>query len=471
MERCRWTSEYRLPVLQTGGITRGVGTCCGSDGALAVQSDHSCQLPGYRKSCRGRTGESCCPSRGIFTQHHIEPLGVSAFTYFNYWKAKNGTTPLFSYFSNKKELEEVWNVYAQKWAKYPNVIWQIGLRGIGDRPMWMADLNIPQTDADRGEIITGALKTQIEIIKSVDKRKNAPTTMTLWAEGSYLFHEGHLKIPEQTMIIFSDNSPGWKFQDDFYSISREPNRKYGVYYHHQLWGSGPHLAQGVPPSQTFKVLNDAVKNRSNEYAIMNVSNVREFLLGISASSQMLYNFQEYKPDEFMTSWVKNRFPSDYENVKKVYSDYFAAFALHDERQVPMLLDGQTNGPAGKILQEIEQLIKGPQKSGEPQKPAQKDAKRELEQSWAAKSLGDMHPQAKSAEEWLQKARSQRIAFSKVVYETEILLDRLNGDEADLIKENILSHALFMRGLSQRLEHIILAKWPLKREIIRHVSRI
>ena len=189
--------------------------------------------------------------RGVFiSQHHIEPLGVSGLTFFNYWKAKDGSKPLFSYYSSKEKLLEVWTAYAKKWAKYPNVIWQIGLRGIGDRPMWMADPNVPQTDADRGKIISDALVAQMEIIRKIDKRANPLITTTLWAEGSWLFHEGFLKIPEQAVIVFSDNSPGWKFQDDFYSIRREEKRKYGVYYHHQLWGSGPHLAQGVPPSKT-----------------------------------------------------------------------------------------------------------------------------------------------------------------------------------------------------------------------------
>lgn len=54
----------------------------------------------------------------------------------------------FSYFINKEKVEEVWKVYANEWTNFPNVIWQIGLRRIGDRPMWLADLNVPQTDAD-----------------------------------------------------------------------------------------------------------------------------------------------------------------------------------------------------------------------------------------------------------------------------------------------------------------------------------
>ena len=93
-----------------------------------------------------------CARRGVFvSQHHVEPLGVSAFGYFNYWK-KRGRDLKYSYFSHPAEVREVWRVYAEKWSAYPNVIWQLGLRGIADRPMWLADPNTPQSDADRGQV-------------------------------------------------------------------------------------------------------------------------------------------------------------------------------------------------------------------------------------------------------------------------------------------------------------------------------
>ena len=141
--------------------------------------------------------------RGLYlSMHHVEPMGVSAFTYFNYWKAKDGSKPLFSYFSNKEKVEEVWRAYAKEWAKYPNVIWQIGLRGIGDRPMWLADPNTPQTDADRGKLISDAMSFQMKLIKEVDSRPIPAVTTTLWAEGSNLNEAGFLSIPENIMIIF-----------------------------------------------------------------------------------------------------------------------------------------------------------------------------------------------------------------------------------------------------------------------------
>jgi hypothetical protein len=396
--------------------------------------------------------------RGVFlSQHHIEPIGVNAFTYFNYWKTKNNTKPLFSYFSNKAELLEVWKAYAEKWAKYPNVIWQLGLRGIADRPMWMADLSIPQTDTDRGKIISDALKSQLEIIRSVDKRPNPPMTMTLWAEGSDLFSKGLLEIPSKAMIVFSDNCPGWKFQNDFYAVERKSDRKYGIYYHHQLWGSGPHLAQTVPPSQTYKVLNEAIKMHSTEYAIVNVSNVREFLPGIDASGKMLYDYVSYHPERNFKLWFQKRFPSHPDQVKKLYDDYFAGFVIHDELKVPMLMDGQANASSNKLMGEIRQIIQDGGKKPGKQNAQKPDLMNSLEKDFVNKTLRDMHASANSDAELLQNSGFQSRAFAKVVVETEALISELKPGEAGFLSANFLSQAYFMKGLSQKLEYTVLAK--------------
>ena len=41
---------------------------------------------------------------------------------------------------NPQLLEEVWEYYAEKWAEFENVVWQTGLRGKGDRPVWQNDV-------------------------------------------------------------------------------------------------------------------------------------------------------------------------------------------------------------------------------------------------------------------------------------------------------------------------------------------
>jgi len=396
--------------------------------------------------------------RGVFvSMHHVEPMGVSAFTYFNYWKEKDKNSknpPLFSFYSNREKLEEVWQVYAKEWAKYPNVIWQIGLRGIADRPMWMADPGIPQSDADRGRLISEAMAVQMRIIKAVDKREKPPVTTTLWAEGSTLNQAGFLKIPDQVTVVFSDNSPGWKWQKDFYQTPRTDNHPYGVYYHHQLWSAGPHLAQGISPVQTHLVFQAVQKMKSNAYAILNVSNIREFQLGLASSSNMLYDYDHFQPQAFMKDWATERFGAHAAAVEKVYQLYFDSFALHDKQQVPMLLDGQTRSFALNTLKNLTLQISDPEKY---QATEQKAKQASLESSWGTTSLGDAHPQPANRQELLAKVQQQRSGHQIALKETLDLLSGLNAGQRRFLETNLVSQLKIMLGLEDWLIAILLAK--------------
>ena len=131
--------------------------------------------------------------------------------------------------------------------------------------------------------------------------------------------------------MFADNSPGWNWQRDFHEIPREKDRSYGVYYHHAVWGWGPHLVQAVPPSKTFAMLREAFdKNRGN-YAIFNVSNVREFALGLAATSEMTWRIHAFNPDEFLQSWA-GKAGARVQGVLR-------CVLLHEKRGTPDFLDG------------------------------------------------------------------------------------------------------------------------------------
>ncbi|NQT87697.1 glycosyl hydrolase 115 family protein, partial [bacterium] len=226
-----------------------------------------------------------------------------------------------------------------RWAKIPNVVWQLGLRGIADRPVWASDPAVPKSAEARGELISDAIALQWEIVQSVDTRPNPPATCTLWMEGAELHRQGHLTFPKGVTIVFSDNSPGWTFQADFRDVVRQPARTYGVYYHHQLWGSGPHLVQAVAPWRTHAVLGQAVKRGSTHYAMLNVGNVREFVLGLDASAKMLWDFDHFAPDRFFRSWCAKRFGKSADAVRDGYRGLFASF-VDTENGSRAMLDGQ-----------------------------------------------------------------------------------------------------------------------------------
>jgi hypothetical protein len=332
-----------------------------------------------------------CARRGVFvSQHHVEPLGVSAFAYFNYWKQR-GRDLKYSYFSHPAEVREVWRVYAEKWSAYPNVIWQLGLRGIADRPMWMADPNTPQSDAERGRLISAAMAAQVTILDEVCPRQPRYQSTTLWAEGSALHQQNLLTIPAGTIIVFADNSPGWKWQRDFYSTPRSPQNTYGVYYHHGLIGSGPHLAQVPSPHKTFECLQTAVDKGAGAYAIFNVANIREFVLGIDATAKMTWRMDAFDPDAWLADWVRGRFSKRQDEIANAYRIYFNAWQIHDDQQVPFLMDGQMfaagNSALGQIAKKLKAKTIGGGVSPEPVRQAARPSAAEARRRRAATRSG------------------------------------------------------------------------------------
>ena len=405
--------------------------------------------------------------RGVYVSaHHIEPLGVSGFTFFNYWTAKGKKKEelTFSYFTSKDQMIETWRHYAEKWSKYPDVIWQVGLRGVGDRPMWFADKNIPDSDEYRGKIISEALAKQTEIIKEFDKRANPPITTTLWAEGALLYKQGYIKIPDGVMVIFSDNCPGWKMQDDFNTIDREPNRKYGIYYHHQLWSSGPHLASAVPPSQTYKVVAEAIEKRSAEYVVMNVSNIREFVVGAETSAKMLFDFKSVAPDGGLAAFMNEYFGKHAGKMTDIYNQYYASYAMQTQRNVPMWLDGHlksetiTNlGAVSRAFASKKEMERFINREKNPEKPKQlTKEKREMER-FAKVILGDAFPERGTQADEIISTRKQFENFDRTTDAAEQLAYALPARERAFLRENLLGQSYIMRGLSRMANYSLHAR--------------
>jgi len=402
-----------------------------------------------------------CSRRGLFlSMHHQEPMGVSAWVYANYWKAR-GKELAYSYFSHPEEIREVWHAYARKWATCPDVIWQLGLRGKGDRPMWQADANTPQSDSDRGRIISEAMAAQVKILDEVCPQRPRLMSTTLWAEGAVLNQKGHLKIPEGTVIVFADNSPGWRWQRDFYETPRNAKNTYGVYYHHALIGCGPHLAQAVPPHKTFALLCEALMSGAGEYAIFNVSNVREFVLGIGATASMAWRMEGFDADGWLDAWIKERFSAKRPEIADAYKIYFNAFQIHDVQQVPFLLDGQLLSDGFRALKLIGECARtgkagggiaperiGHGRAGESPPPSD-DA------FWSG--LSDMHPSTLGRRETIKRAEVQRQGFGLALLHARAAEAGLPVCEAAFLRDNLIYPSGLMSCLSAWLGQVLSAQ--------------
>lgn len=270
----------------------------------------------------------CVAKRGIFlSQHHIEPCGVSYFTYENYCK-KNELPEQPSFVTNKEAMTKVWKYYAEKWAEYNNVVWQLGLRGKADRPVWANDSAVSDDVKERGKLVSNAISTQYNIINEATKGCAKYFSSTLWMEGSYLFANKTLKFPENTIIIFSDIGINQMYGTDFYDIKRLEDYSYGIYYHVQYWGHGPHLAPLTGIEKLLYNLKSAKENGDTKYCILNVSNIREFTYEIKAYSEMLWDMDSFTVENYENRYIEKYFNGN-KDVQKTIKDYYSSIAELD----------------------------------------------------------------------------------------------------------------------------------------------
>ena len=267
--------------------------------------------------------------RGIYiSQHHIEPVGVSAYTFKNYCD-KYGKKAEFSFIKNPGFMKEVWSYYAEKWSEYDNVVWQIGLRGEGDRPVWQEEKDLSEEKLkEYGQFISNAMNTQVDIIKKATDNKAKHFTSTLWMEGSKLMEKGLLDIPEGTTIIFADNGPNQLFAPEFYKTPRTADGKYGIYYHLQYFNLGPHLTPMTGIDKLFYNLNLCYEKGDRDYIVLNCSNVREFVYELRAYSQMTWDINAFTKDGYAedSTFIFGKYQDE---AKKLIEEYYNAIANLD----------------------------------------------------------------------------------------------------------------------------------------------
>ncbi|MBE6986854.1 MAG: hypothetical protein E7433_05470 [Ruminococcaceae bacterium] len=266
----------------------------------------------------------CVARRGIYlSQHHVETSCVSSFAFKSYCK-KNGIHGEFSFAKCPELMETVWKHYIGKWAQYDNVVWQIGLRGPGDdRPLWQDDVPTEQVLKESGALVGGALAKQKSLIMEATEGKARFFTSTLWMEGSRLMAEGYLLVPRDTIVVFADNGPCQMYGPDFENVPRVNTQKYGIYYHLQYFGCGPHLIPMTGLDKLYYNIRRAYDKGDTDYIILNASNMREFVLELGAYSQMLWDPVNFSEEAFLqqhTADIYGEWADQAEQLIKRYYD-------------------------------------------------------------------------------------------------------------------------------------------------------
>ena len=263
----------------------------------------------------------CVAKRGIFlSQHHLEPLGLSHFTYENYCKKfqKSGG---YSYINNPEVLRGAWEYYAKKWAEYDNVVWQLGLRGKADRPLWEEDTPTATELQTYADYISNAMKEQKEIVLRATNGRAKYFSTTLWMEGSMLAEKGLLRLDNDTIIVFADNGPNQMFGKDYDRVPRQENYQYGIYYHVQYYDIGPHLVPQTGLDKLYYNLHRTKKKGDDSYYILNVSNIREFVFELHAYGEMLWDFAPFDKETYLQNHCQ-RYGKDAPKAKEYIQSFY-----------------------------------------------------------------------------------------------------------------------------------------------------
>lgn len=397
-----------------------------------------------------------CAARGVFvSMHHIEPMGVSGYTFKDYWKQR-GRDLEYSYFKYPREVEEVWRALATRWAKFPNVVWQIGLRGTGDRPMWADDPTMPKDDAGRARLITAALERQLAILDEIGvPREGRHVTTTLWGEGAYFHAKGLLKIPAGTTVVYADNNCGWRWQRDLLD-ARPPadGERRGVYYHHQLIGMGPHLVSLVPAARTCAMLRGARAKGACDYAIFNMGNVREFVYGIDATAKMTWNIDAFDPEAWTKAWIARRLGSNAAAWNDAVNLHYKSLQLHPETGVPCFLDGLMQSQYRRHVGAVKRLLSGKELRRPLREPFANAFKgKDVADPFFA-ALSDTYPVFASNHDTYMRLAAQRAGFEQTLRLAQRALAETAPAERPFAEDFVVYPARLMVGLTTaRMEGI------------------
>ncbi len=270
----------------------------------------------------------------ILTSHHETILNVEFISNFwdDYWKKVRGyaVSPELS-LTKHQDIIDYWR-YAVEAIHESGIenLWVIGFRGAADRAFWLTFKNSPSTNAGRAKVINDFFPEQLQIIKDVTGNQHPEVRTILYNELVDLYNSGLLIPPKTSDIIltFSATRQDPYPNVDLVNFNDAQINRIGYYMNLQYYTTGCHLSQGEGPWKMEDNYKYALNkpNTKLDYSVLNLGNVREFLLTADANAKMMWKPSVYNTNDFISTFCTTYFGSSYSSqVSTLYRDFFNAF--------------------------------------------------------------------------------------------------------------------------------------------------
>ncbi|MFC1760672.1 glycosyl hydrolase 115 family protein [Planctomycetota bacterium] len=265
----------------------------------------------------------------VITAHHICALNTSFSTWETYWEKVRYMDPPKLLLANESAILEFFRYNAETVHKSGiENLWTIAFRGRKDQPFWSVFEDAPQEDKDRAEIINKMLLTQLNLIKEITRTPNPYVRITFYDEMADLMAKGYLRPPADENMIWTyvaarrDPYP----YDDLVRFKTSKPVKLGYYMNFNFASTGAHVAPAEGPWKmefNYRYIN----NKSPLYfSVVNVGNMREFLLELAANAKMLWDYDSYRTDQFLKDYCTQYFSAEHATaIAQLYKDYYNAY--------------------------------------------------------------------------------------------------------------------------------------------------
>jgi hypothetical protein len=246
----------------------------------------------------------------VITSHHTSGLNTSFGTWDTYWKEVRHMEPPKLLLANQSAMIDFFRYNAEtvKRSGIEN-LWTVAFRGKVDQPFWSVFEDAPSDDKGRAEVINKMLQIQLDIIKEVTGNPNPYVRITFYDEIATLMAKGYLKPPVGENMIWTfvaarrDPYP----YDDLVNFNAERPVKMGYYMNFGFASTGAHVAPAEGPWKmefNYRYIN---QKSPLYFSVVNVGNMREFILELSANAKMLWDYNSYQTDKFMLDYCTQYF--------------------------------------------------------------------------------------------------------------------------------------------------------------------
>ena len=268
--------------------------------------------------------------RGLMlAQHHFQVVGTDVHRLAPRQKAK------YSFFRFPEATAEIWR-RAIRANRHRPTLWTVGYRGSNDNPFWHEE-SATFCDRRKGKMISDAIRTQYGLLQEELGTVDVPCFYYIYRENQVLYQKGYIRVPDGVNVVWCDNGYGTMetYFRDGYEMNwsgdgdqkvpvpakgrfapawpRAKRKGGGIYYHVSfLDSSAPNREQYVSPVRIQQNFVRAQRKGLDGMLLLNVGNIREFVLGIDAAFDFARDARPWLADKqhhrkYLRTWCAGRF--------------------------------------------------------------------------------------------------------------------------------------------------------------------